>query len=377
MEIIFDGIIQLIGKGNSSPAVSALAGLFFMLFLAAGGTAVTLKMQRQTERGLKCIFSDHKCKTVSSRVLTAEDGKASAADEAGSAAGIVPVLMAAAAWLSFANLPVSATHCNLPSKCALSCFDSEAGLFYTAAAVIAVMILPGMAVCASGPEESFHIRRASAIFWDQRSVLFPWLAALAGPVIMSGSMRVSDIVEVQSLSIFDTQLAGWFIIPGCFGAAVCFMAMLHFAAPNFPCPGLPAHGDPAQELTAALPAVQKKLVASAQASALFVMASLFVDVFLGGWELPGVTYPVFANLGFLVMPHVDLCLGIIVFSLKVLLILKLVSLSRLSLENWIAGGNLQYFKFRTAGMWLLSGLGLAVCTAAAAVSQIYFGGSGL
>ena len=108
----------------------------------------------------------------------------------------------------------------------------------------------------------------------------PLLLAVLTPVMLAGSLNLSEIVLAQANSI-------WFIIP-CLPAAIIFFICAQMETNQTPFDMSEAEGELVSGFSTEYSAMRFGFIYLAEFAGNFVMAALLVVLFLGGWTLPGI-----------------------------------------------------------------------------------------
>lgn len=214
--------------------------------------------------------------------------------------------------LSLTPLAWGSTHCNLPSPVSCSLTDSPYGAYMAVAFLIASAFCALRCPAAANPPDSPAqlLKRTAGLF-----IIFAlMLLSMACPVILNSSASLSDFTAGQSFNCFYLSVFGLNIFPAAAGAVIyvfCFKNLSNMIFGSEAPFGRLASSDAESAGTAIDP-----LFKTASALFLFSGSALFAGAFLGGSNLPGCSYPIVCNAGFLMIFYTDLWLGMGVFIFK-------------------------------------------------------------
>lgn len=214
--------------------------------------------------------------------------------------------------LSLTPLAWGSTHCNLPSPVSCSLTDSPYGAY------MAVGFLIASAFCALRCRASANPQDSPAQLLKQTAGLFISFAllllSLACPVILNSSASLSDFTAGQSFNCFYLSVFGLNIFPAAAGAVIYIFCFKNLSNMIFgsEAPFETLSSSNAESAGAAIDPIFK----TASALFLFSGSALFAGAFLGGSFLPGCTYPILCNAGFIMIFYTDLWLGMGVFVVK-------------------------------------------------------------
>ena len=119
----------------------------------------------------------------------------------------------------------------------------------------------------------------------------PLLLSILTPVILAGSLNLTDIVMAQANSI-------WYIVP-CLPAAVIFFLCAQMETNQTPFDMTEADGELIAGFSTEYSAMRFGFIYLSEFAGNFVMGALLSTLFLGGWTLPGIdpaTMGVFAPI---------------------------------------------------------------------------------
>lgn len=301
------------------------------------------------------------------KLLLKEDIVPAMADKFGFA--LAPVMVFMAALAVYVVIPVSATTYKQSGLTPFAVQDLNIGLLY----VVAIPSLTVLSILTAGwaSNSKYSMMGGLRAGVQMLSYEIPMLFALLGPMVLAGTLSMTGLVEVQSQGLFGIPLFGWFVFPSFLGAIIYLICGI--AETNRPPFDLP---EAEQELVAGFvteySAMRFAMFFLAEFSNMFVVCMIATVVFLGGWTLPGVTFPAEVNLGFFTLPYFDLLAGLVVFFAKVYVLVFVMMWIRWTFPR-LRPDHLMNFGWKF--LLPLSFLNLLLCTVLAAVQQIYFGGS--
>lgn len=265
------------------------------------------------------------------------------------------------AWTACLFLPWSASHCNLPSQVTLSGFSNQAD----------ILCFFGFVFVSYWP--SFALIFKKDKYWHLQDILFKklsWLCVFGGiclgPITLTGSLSISEIVKKQSEGMFGFSWLGLYCIPSFLGTAA---AIIFFYNWQRICDNQNNSNATAQTDAAILCSpLSRFFINLTDRFNFFSLICLFLLLFGGGWNLPTIIYPAYINLGFLIVPDIDLICGFLVFTLK----FTVLSILWPYLYRYLSQKKTDLFSIPVS--LTLVTFNLLICFIGAGFSAVYLGG---
>ncbi|MDZ4169760.1 MAG: NADH-quinone oxidoreductase subunit NuoH [Coriobacteriia bacterium] len=199
-------------------------------------------------------------------------------------------------------VPSLAAYAAIPFSETAVAADLDAGLLYT----FAILSLVPLGIFAAGwaSYNKWSLLGSMRSIAQQVTYEVPLLLAALPPVMIAGSINLSDIVRVQQGSL-------WFIIP-CFPAFLLFLVAGLVESNQTPFDMSEAESELVAGFATEYASMKFGLIFLSEFSNTFIFSALMVTLFFGGWTLPFVPDGVLAGVGGPVVFMLKTYLGIAV-----------------------------------------------------------------